>query len=134
MMKEVRMVSSLFQQRPASNFSITMVVWLQSPSGTYRSVADLSQQFVASQTAMQELQEILRLEQTLFVSLLGSMWRRVSPSSPTSSCINLDPLPASCMLPVDCPTSSLQQQEIRTPSPFPVHIPLCLLLPCDSHQ
>lgn len=48
-------------------------------NGSCKSIAGLSSQFVSSQAAMLEMQETLLLEQNLYVSLLGSIWRRVSP-------------------------------------------------------
>lgn len=39
----------------------------------------MASQFVTSHSAMVQLQENLVHEQNLFLSLLGSVWRRVSP-------------------------------------------------------
>ena len=56
-----------------------MLAMLLQASGFQTTFPGVAGQFVTSQSAMQQLQENLLQEQNLFISLLGSMWRRVSP-------------------------------------------------------
>lgn len=51
---------------------------LQAQGAIQGNYPGMASQFVTSHAAMLQLQENLLQEQNLFVSLLGSVWRRVS--------------------------------------------------------
>ena len=55
-----------------------VLVILVQASGFQTTFPGVASQFVTSHSAMQQLQEIMLQEQNLFISLMGSLWRRVS--------------------------------------------------------
>lgn len=60
---------------------LELLVMLVQGLGFQTTFPGMASQFVTSQSALQQLQENLKQEQNLFISLLGSLWRRVSQTN-----------------------------------------------------